>query len=420
MNYWHLQMDPKDHRKFSKDIILRVLKEKKVIGMGENWNNKHGEKVQDPSLFKNNMHSNDVVLIRDGINPIALVQVSGNWYIDKNNDDELDWFTLRRPIEFLKTFGQGDKIFLDKSLKKYKSNHIQAPGTLTQCKWDNATNNFIKEWHLQIQKENIMSNINLTPERRKDITKLWNDYKEEYTNQQLKKLEAEIKKLQDGWKIYRDKLSSNNLTIDEYTNRLANDNAVVPGGYLCNFLERETRVIYGSSKPGNANNFEIKLNEDGETYTFRDQPLVKGKNKNGKESATKKFEEHIEPILSSIIDQSDIIEKVIAVEESKYAAKQVLRKLAVLDNHEDFLYIYSDGVIDLLHNEFLDSETETNLGKNHEIRIAINKILELENNPINAVLVSRFLWKYANSKGVADKNTPNVILYGPPGTEVGS
>ena len=88
------------------------------------------------------------------------------------------------------------------------------------------------------------------------------------------------------------------MTIDEYTNRLANENAVVPGGYLCNFLERETRVIYGSSKPGNANNFEIKLNEDGETYTIKRPKIqLKGKHNNTKEQAKNKFDDAINPVL---------------------------------------------------------------------------------------------------------------------------
>ena len=81
---------------------------------------------------------------------------------------------------------------LKKSLKKHDKNHIQAPGTLTSCNGKNATNDFIKLWHLHIQKEMIMKNINLTPERIKEINSLWEDYKTEFTDHQLKMLEGDI------------------------------------------------------------------------------------------------------------------------------------------------------------------------------------------------------------------------------------
>lgn len=416
MNYWHLQMHPSNSGKFKKETLVSILEQKGVIGMGDAWNNKNGELVPDPNYFKRDMHVNDVVLIRDGGSPTALVQVTGNWFIENNINEDFDWFKLRRPVKLLKVFGDSDKGLLRKTLAQFGTSQIQSSGTLTNCSGSNGTNHFIKKWHLKVRKELIMSTIKLSDQRRSDIKILWKEFKDSYTSNQLDEIDSSTKKLTDDWSYYRNKIVNNSLTLDEYTNRLGNSNAQSPGGYLCNFLERETRVIYGSSKPGNANNFEIKLNEDGETYTIRDQKLVNGKNNNTEEQAKSKFDDVINPILYSIVNPSDPIDKIKSLEESQYAAKQILRKLAVLDNHEDFIYIYSDGVIDSLHNELLDSETETNLGKNHEIRIAINNVLGLDINPVNAVLISRFLWKYATSKGVADENTPNVILYGPPGT----
>ena len=418
MNYWHLQMHPSNSGKFRKETLVAILEEKGVIGMGESWENKNGELVSDPTYFKRDMQVDDVVLIRDGGSPTALVQVSGDWYIENNINEDFDWFGLRRPVKLLKIYGNEDKGLLRKILNQFGTSQIQSSGTLTPCNGSNGTNHFIKKWHLKVRKELIMSSIKLNDQRKNDINVLWEDFKNSQTANEVDTIDKSIVKLKDDWLFYKKKLNGKSLMLDDYTNRLGNSEAQGPGGYLCNFLERETRDIYGSSKPGNANNFEIKLNEDGETYTFRDQlkPSDKGKNKFTKEQAENKFNDNISPILYSIVNNSDPIDKITAVEKSKYAAKQVLRKLAVLDNHSDFLYIYSDGVIDSLHNEFLESETETNLGKNHEIRIAINNVLQLDDTPVNAVLVSRFLWKYATSKGVADENTPNVILYGPPGT----
>ena len=42
----------------------------------------------------------------------------------------------------------------------------------------------------------------------------------------------------------------------------------MPGGYLCNFLERTTKTVFGSSKPaGSALAFGVKKKEDG-TYAI--------------------------------------------------------------------------------------------------------------------------------------------------------
>ena len=91
--------------------------------------------------------------------------------------------------------------------------------------------------------------------------------------------------LLEQWLVYKEKIEGGSFSLEEYTNR-KNETESVPGYYLCNFLERTTRTVFGSSKPGNANNFEIKLNSDGESYTFR-KDLKKGdkQNINSKEKA---------------------------------------------------------------------------------------------------------------------------------------
>ncbi|WP_298527562.1 AAA family ATPase [uncultured Christiangramia sp.] len=415
MNYWHLQMHPSDSAKFKQEKLVQILQEKKVVGMGESWKNKNGDLVSDPTHFKNDMKVGDVILIRDGSRPIALVQIKGNWYIENKINEEFDWFRLRRPIKLLKIYDNSDKGLLRKILSQYNINNIQSSGTLTPCNGSNGTNQFIKKWHLKVQSEMIMKNSKLDKERIANINSLWQSYKATYTNKDLDKIEKQIEALQIDWKHYKNKILEGTLDIEDYTNRLENNSE--KGGYLCNFLERTTSDIYGSSKPGNATNFEIKLNKDGETYTFRNA-LSRGEseNSNSKQDAEEFFSEDIKPLLQNIIKSTSALEKINILENSNYAAKQILRKLAVLDNQKDFIYIYSDEAISTLHNEFLDSENETNLGKNHEVRSLVNNILGLENTAVNAVLISRFLWKYATSSAIADSNTPNVILYGPPGT----
>ncbi len=416
MNYWHLQMHPSNSGKFNKETLVKILEEKAVIGMGESWTNKNGDEVTDPTYFKRDMNNGDVVLIRDGGSPIALVEVKGNWYIEDNIDEDFDWFKLRRPIKLLKVYSDNDKGLLRKTLSQFGTNYIQSSGTLTLCSGSNATNHFIKKWHLKVQHEKTMDKVKMGSERIANIKSLWENYRATYSAKDLDLINKQIDTLQQDWKYYKDKIVNDTLSLEDYTNRLENNND--KGGYLCNFLERATSDIYGSSKPGNAANFEIKLNDDNETYTFNEN-LKRGDGKinyNTKEVAINRFNEKIKPVLRNIVINNSSLEKINLVENSFYSAKQILRKLAVLDAQNDFLYMYSDDAINALHNDFLDSETDTNLGKNHEVRLVVNNILELENTAVNAVLISRFLWKYATSTAIADANTPNVILYGPPGT----
>ena len=415
MNYWHLQMHPSDRDKFKKEKLIKILLEKEVIGMGESWTNKNGVEVSDPTYFKRDMKVGDVVLIRDTINPIALVEIKDNWFIESNVDEDFDWFRLRRPIKFLSAYNNSYSGLKESILLDYDKNHIQAPGTLTSATNNNATNQFIKKWHRQVQKEKIMENFKLDSDRVNDLKTLWDNFVTNYSDKDLEKVKKDIDALQTDWKYYRDKIVADKLLIEDYTNRI--ENSSEKGGYLCNFLERTTSEIYGSSKPGNANNFEVKLNKDGETYTFRnDLNRGESENFNNQADAIERFNEVVKPVLQDIVTHKSALEKINAVETSNYAAKQVLRKMAVLDKTDDFINIYSDDAINTLHSEFLSSHTSTNLGKNHEIRVVINEALKLAKTPVNSFLISRFLWKYATATAVADTNTPNVILYGPPGT----
>jgi len=409
MNYWHMQLHPDD--KLSTETLVSILKTKEVIGLGDAWNDKNGNPVSDPTLFKNEMQIGDVVMVRNTITPVALVRITGNAYIEENIVQDFDWFTLRRDVKILDYYGNSEKESLDRILKKYNNNHIQAPGTLTKCLGAGSTNDFIKLWHKQAIRKQIMDNIRLTLERQIELKTLWNKFKEEFYEKGKPRVNAELDKLIKEWNQYKAKIINDTFSLDDYTNRLNRNSEQMPGGYLCNFLERTTSTVFGSSKPGSAINFGVKLNDDG-TYTIgKNNPQEK------REKAEEIFLSTIKPLIINIVNTNEASKKIDFVENSSYAAKQLLRKLAVLDNLGDFLFIYSDGIIDNLHNEFLNSEEISNLGKNYEIRLVINKILELDKyDPVESVLLSNFLWSYANTQSITDKDTPNVILYGPPGT----
>lgn len=402
MNYWHIQLHPNDRKNFTTGNIKKILEEKSVIGVGE-WNDGAATRTR----FIEQMSIGDIVVVKQGKTPIAIVKVCGDAFLLDSPTDNFDWFPHRRKVEVL-----------DYYKAEYNFVIPQPRGTLSICDDLKAdTSKVIINWYKKTITGNIMKNIKLSSQRQEELVTMWEKFKASYSENELKVEVKEIGQLLGQWKEYREKIASDNLALDEYTNRKDRDSALMPGGYLCNFLERTTKTKFGSSKPGNANNFEVKLNGDGETYTLRSQ-LNKGEseNNNSFSSADKFFKREVKPLFKKIVDCTEASDKATMVEASTYPAKQVLRKLAGLEHMYQFLFIYSDATIDQLHKDFLNSETEGNLSKNHEIRLAINSILSIEDNPLENVLISRFLWRYANTQGLADNDTPNVILYGPPGT----
>ena len=410
-NYWHLQLHPDD--RLDIDTIKSILITKQVIGLGDSWNDKNGNPVKDPESFKNEMHIGDIVMIRDGSIPVALVKVISDSFIEKNTDEEFDWFNLRRKIELLGYYEKIDQEILKLILKSYGKNHIQAPGTLTYCNGSNATNDFIVEWHKAINYRNLMENIKLSAERQSQIKALWEKYKSETKEDDKNYNTTEINNLIAQWNQYKEKITNNTLSLDDYTNTLGSVTATMPGGYLCNFLERTTRTVLGSSKPGTAFNFEVKLNNDNSTYYI----LKQNKQNASREEAETYFNANIKGLLKNIVTATDPLAKIRLVEDATYIAKQILMKMSVLDNLSDFLYIYSTQWLEELYCDFIDGDAEGIFTKNHQICSVAKKLLAVnEQDKGELILLSHFLWKYVNAKTIADVDNPNVIMYGPPGT----
>lgn len=408
-NFWHIQLHPNESLKV--ETIKSILTQKQVIGMGDSWVDKNGNKVNDPKRFKEDMKIGDVVMVRDGSTPIALVKVIGDAYSEPNVDEDLDWFPLRRKIEIL-GFYEREEELLQNILKKYGKGHIQAPGTLTLCNGNNATNDFIFEWYKLVNYKKLMNNIKLSAERQAQIKSLWEKYKSREFKDKNKN-NNEINNLIDQWNQYKEKIINDTLSLDDYTNTLGSPTAKMPGGYLCNFLERTTSRLLGSSKPGNALNFEVKLNDDNETYYI----LSQNKKNATREEAEAYFNENIKGLLKSIVSEADLLKKIKLVEEASYKAKQILMKMAVLDNLNEFIYIYLNQRIEELYKDFIDGDANGVFTMNHEICLVAKQILSVnEQDKSELILLSGFLWRYVNSKIVADADSPNVIIYGPPGT----
>ena len=411
VNYWHIQLHPDE--RLDSDTLKSILTEKLVIGMGEFWKDKNGNPVNDPEWFRDEMKIGDVVMVRDGSTPVALVKVIGNSYLEPNVDEEFDWFSLRRKIEILGFYEKEEKQLLSDTLNDYGKNHIQAPGTLTYCNGSNATNDFIIEWHKLANYKRLMENIKLSAARQAQIKALWEKYKSETKAEDKTNNNREIESLIGQWNQYKDKITNDTLSLDEYTNTLGSATATMPGGYLCNFLERTTRTVLGSSKPGTAFNFEVKLNNDNATYYI----LKQNKQNASKTDAEGYFNDNIKGLLKSIVSETDPLTKIKLVEEGTYSAKQILMKMAVLDNLTDFLYIYSTQWLEELYNDFIDGDAEGIFTKNHQVCLVAKKLLSVnEQDKGELILLSRFLWRYVNARTIADADNPNVIMYGPPGT----
>ncbi|RAR50872.1 McrB family protein [Flavobacterium lacus] len=411
MNYWHIQLHP-DNRLSIVDLIS-ILNTKKVIGLGEEWNDRNNNPVLDPQYFKKDMRIGDVVMVRDTVTPVALVKIESDAFIEKNIDEDFDWFKLRRKVSVLNFFEDSDKNTLDEILKKYGNKHIQAPGTLTFCQGDNATNKFIKVWHKKSIYKNIMESLKLSQERQDQIKLLWTKFKSDTKKGEEKYRTDEIAKLLNDWDIYRVKIINDTLTLEDFTNILNNPTATMPGGYLCNFLERTTKTVFGSSKPGNAENFEVKLNNDNDTYFIKSEKNHKAT----KVEAETYFNTNIKVLLKKIIEEKDPLKKIEIIDTANYSAKQILMKVAVLEHVSSFLSIYSTDVLNSLYEEFIEGDATGNLDKSHQIMTVSKKLLEIqEDNKYELTLLAWFLWQYSTANAIADKDNPNVIMYGPPGT----
>jgi len=294
-------------------------------------------------------------------------------------------------------FGNADRIPALYKLKPWENSNDQRIASMIMA----AINHKIIE--------ELMENIKLSSERQIQIKTLWNKFKSDTKEEDKVRNNKEISDILKQWNKYKEKIIANTLELDDYTNTLSHQ----PDGYLCNFLERTTKTVLGSSKPGSAFNFEVKLNDDNTTYFIKTPKNEKA----SRVDAEGYFNDNIKGLLKSIVTEKDLIKKISLVENANYSAKQILMKMAVLDNLAEFLYIYSTPWIEELYSDFIDGDAVGVFSKSHQVCTVAKKLLEVkEQDQGELILLSRFLWKYVNAKTIADSDSPNVILYGPPGT----
>ncbi len=410
INYWIIS--PNVHNDASESRWKEVIAEKRNAYIG------FGPDDSTGVAFFNQIKEGDVILIAQGANRNKRCYLCGivNSSAIEGEEEGTPGYAQRRALSNSLNEQELSALQLDFNGCAYgDADRIPALYKLKPLENSNdlritsALNTAINQKRIEL----LMENLKLSPERQEQIKLLWDKFKSDVKEEDKNYNAREIETLTNHWEKYREKIINDTLTLDDYTNTLGNATAIMPGGYLCNFLERTTKTVLGSSKPGTAENFGVKLNNDNSTFYIKSEK----KEKANRQDAENYFNNNIKDLLRSIVSQADPLLKIKLVEESNYSAKQVLMKMVVLDNLADFIYIYSESVLNDLYDELINGDENNVFSKNHQVCIVAKKLFGInDNNKGELILLSHFLWKYSTAQAIADKNNPNVIMYGPPGT----
>lgn len=410
INYWIIS--PNVHNDASEQRWKEIIAERKTAYIG------FGPDDSTGVTFFNQIKEGDIIIVAQGANRNKRSYLAGivNSPAIGGEEEGTPGYAQRRVLIHAINEQELAALKLDYNGCAY-GDADRIPALYKLKPWENSNDQRIATTILaainQKRIDELMENIKLSAERQAQIKALWEKYKSETKAEDKTFNIREIENLIGQWNQYKEKITNDTLSLDEYTNTLGSSTATMPGGYLCNFLERTTRTVLGSSKPGTAFNFEVKLNNDNASYYV----LKQNKQNASKEEAETYFNSNIRGLLKSIVSETEPLAKIKLVEDAAYSAKQILMKMAVLDNLTDFLYIYSTQWLEELYNDFIDGDAEGIFTKNHQVCLVAKKLLSVnEQDKGELILLSRFLWRYVNARTIADADNPNVIMYGPPGT----
>ena len=225
------------------------------------------------------------------------------------------------------------------------------------------------------------------------------------------KNQEDILTVKSNWEYWKRKILSNEFHLEDFANRFDNINDKIVlnnGGCLMNFLEWRSR-IYGSSKPGNAFNYGIKLNENFTDYTVLENNKPRNIQKGEAETI---FEKKIKPFIIKLINAT-IEDKIKIVDEGNdlIKANQLLRKIVVLENPIELLSVYQNEAISNAYGYYID-QNEKQLGFLEQSRKLLNFFIEkykLERTEETQFKVSAFIWNYFNKKSEEDVDTIKAV-----------
>ncbi|WP_322961999.1 AAA family ATPase [Mycoplasmopsis cynos] len=241
-----------------------------------------------------------------------------------------------------------------------------------------------------------------------------NTYKDKAYEKRLEKYNETINK----WKEYRQKIKDGTITLEEYTNRKSFKH------YLTYFLEFDSN-IFGLSRPGNAYQYMIKMNDNG-TFYLNKYDNEEEQKEADRETANIYFEEKIKPLLKKIVNCNSFKELYDLEKDDlykKFVAKQIIKKMICLESKVkecEFKYriaqIYKDPVIEkgceLLKIEY---EGMSQIKQNINIMEKAFEILSLDINEITekqSFEVSKTLSKilFAKENQTSDSENKNYIF----------
>lgn len=221
------------------------------------------------------------------------------------------------------------------------------------------------------------------------------------------------------------------FNLNNYTNIFKKDGLSTE--YLCHFLET-TSSFFGSSRPGNANQFGIKKNAGKDSY-YISSPLNGGKGEieaapeNEANTAFNKIKESLKKLAEQISDESSDKSnfECLAIEfnESPIQAKQCLLKFIYLNNMDKLIPIYKKEVLQSICQGLgiltPELKAASILKLNYEItREITNKLTQyLEKQDAEKLkkqlfIISERLWELFGATFIIE--ALNTILHGAPGT----
>jgi len=133
MTYWHMQLHPKDDLNWNNEEEL--LNDKGLIGIDGEI--PHSQRIQ----FTDGIQIGDIVLIKRGVSPIALVEVVGESEVQTPSDDII-WFSLQRKIKILGWASETESNFKLPAVRLSKS-----------VNKDSKVYQFIDNLHLSMQQK---------------------------------------------------------------------------------------------------------------------------------------------------------------------------------------------------------------------------------------------------------------------------
>ena len=177
MAFWHMQLHPNDLKWKREEELLENMS---LIGLGLASDNQ-------AQNFRKSIKVNDLVLIRRGAEPIALVEVVGDIEDNLKNDlSALDWFRYRRKVKVLDFFNKSKLDMADKPTNDFPSPR----GTLSLAKDPKSpTYQYILSWHKSLFPELYQTNDSLKI-REVSISnyKIFNNTKIDFTDKNNKPL----------------------------------------------------------------------------------------------------------------------------------------------------------------------------------------------------------------------------------------